>query len=310
MRPAIVVAGLGNFILIPLVLFFVILSACHVGAREQYAMETGKDCTTCHVSPSGGKQLTDEGKEFLKTLSDKPEFKPAGTGRKYLQFVAGYLHVVFAFLWFGTILYVHIVLKPAYAIGGLPKGELLIGWLGIIITGTTGFYLAWNRIGSTSELVATKFGILLSIKVLLYLFMLFTGSMATFVIGPRLKKRSAGKVLAGKGDLTVDELAGYDGQEGRPAYVGFEGKIYDVTNSRLWNRGAHVKRHKAGYDLTSMIAQAPHGSDKMVAMPVVGSILSEEKNGSTPHKGFFLLAYLSLVNVMLILLIISLWKWW
>jgi hypothetical protein len=28
--------------------------------------------------------------------------------------------------WFGTILYVHILLKAAYAVKGLPKGELIL----------------------------------------------------------------------------------------------------------------------------------------------------------------------------------------
>jgi len=29
-------------------------------------------------------------------------------------------------MWFGTILYVHLLLKPAYAARGLPRGVLLV----------------------------------------------------------------------------------------------------------------------------------------------------------------------------------------
>ena len=32
-----------------------------------------------------------------------------------------------AIMWFGAIMYVHLLLKPSYASQGLPKGELRLG---------------------------------------------------------------------------------------------------------------------------------------------------------------------------------------
>ena len=42
-----------------------------------------------------------------------------------VRLIIGYLHLLTAIAWFGTILYVHILLKPACAAKGLPKGELI-----------------------------------------------------------------------------------------------------------------------------------------------------------------------------------------
>lgn len=36
--------------------------------------------------------------------------------------------------------------------------------------------------------------------------------------------------------MTREELTGYDGREGRPAYAAVNGKIYDFTGSKLWRR--------------------------------------------------------------------------
>jgi hypothetical protein len=41
-------------------------------------------------------------------------------------------------MWFGTILYVHLLLKPAYASHGLPRGELIVGWGSIALIAVTG----------------------------------------------------------------------------------------------------------------------------------------------------------------------------
>ena len=44
-------------------------------------------------------------------------------------------------MWFGTILYVHLLLKPAYAARGLPRGELMLGWTCIVMMAITGIVL-------------------------------------------------------------------------------------------------------------------------------------------------------------------------
>lgn len=72
--------------------------------------------------------------------------------------------------------------------------------------------------------------------------------------------------------FTEDELLEYDGRDGRPAYVAFDGVVYDVSASFLWRGGAHQVVHHAGRDLTSELAHAPHGSEFLLKFPVVGRL--------------------------------------
>jgi predicted heme/steroid binding protein/uncharacterized membrane protein len=73
-------------------------------------------------------------------------------------------------------------------------------------------------------------------------------------------------------EFTSEQLALLDGKEGRPAHVAFEGKVYDVTKSRLWLKGLHMNRHPAGKDLTAEISAAPHGTEVFERYPQIGTI--------------------------------------
>ena len=73
--------------------------------------------------------------------------------------------------------------------------------------------------------------------------------------------------------FTLDELRQFDGANGRPAYVGYKGKVYDVTDSDQWIDGDHMG-HVAGQDLTEEMDIAPHVDDVMENMKVVG-VLAE-----------------------------------
>jgi len=77
--------------------------------------------------------------------------------------------------------------------------------------------------------------------------------------------------------LTHDQLTRHDGQEGRPSYVAVEGTVYDVTASKMWKGGAHVKRHQAGKDLSADIAAAPHGPEvfQREGIRLVGTLAKE-----------------------------------
>jgi predicted heme/steroid binding protein/uncharacterized membrane protein len=88
------------------------------------------------------------------------------------------------------------------------------------------------------------------------------------------------------------ELAQYDGKEGRPAYVAYEGLIYDVTGSKLWRNGVHVRQHQAGEDLTAAMPAAPHDHSVMERWPVVGRLAEPEE----PEAAVPLLYRLSLDN--------------
>jgi predicted heme/steroid binding protein len=72
--------------------------------------------------------------------------------------------------------------------------------------------------------------------------------------------------------LTTGELAQFNGKNGNPAYVGYKGKVYDVTESSQWGDGEHLG-HIAGKDLTDKMEIAPHGEDVMERMKVVGVLV-------------------------------------
>ena len=69
--------------------------------------------------------------------------------------------------------------------------------------------------------------------------------------------------------FNIDELRGFDGKGGRAAYVGYKGKVYDVSASDQWLEGDHMG-HEAGRDLTMDMEIAPHADDVMEKMKVVG----------------------------------------
>jgi predicted heme/steroid binding protein/uncharacterized membrane protein len=65
-------------------------------------------------------------------------------------------------------------------------------------------------------------------------------------------------------------LAEYDGRNGKPVYVAHGGRVYDVTASKMWKAGLHMKRHRAGRDLSADIHAAPHGPEVFERYPQAG----------------------------------------
>lgn len=53
------------------------------------------------------------------------------------------------------------------------------------------------------------------------------------------------------------QLALRNGQDKPEIWIAYRGLVYDVTTSRLWNRGKHYE-HWAGQDLTHELKDAPH----------------------------------------------------
>lgn len=285
-------------------------------ATTEYARQTGFKCNECHVETTGGGKLTKEGEAFRDDLKVKGVYRPLTKTQKAVRFIIGYIHLFFAIAWFGTILYVHILLKPAYASKGLPKGELLLGWLSITILAVTGFLLSISRIPSWKMLYTTRFGMLLSIKVILFLIMVSTAVIVTTYIGPKMRRKWGVKekvdVSKSKRDLTPEELHSFDGKEGNPAYIAYNGIIYDVTGSRLWKNGSHLLKHLAGHDLTDALKTAPHGEEKIISMPQAGRLIPSEGKSTVPfyERLFYFFAYMNLVLVFLIIFVIALWRWW
>jgi len=72
--------------------------------------------------------------------------------------------------------------------------------------------------------------------------------------------------------FTKKELAHYNGKNGLPAYIAYNGEVYDVSESFLWREGKHQVIHHAGEDLTDSLDQAPHGAELLERFPVVGML--------------------------------------
>jgi predicted heme/steroid binding protein len=68
--------------------------------------------------------------------------------------------------------------------------------------------------------------------------------------------------------FTERELQQYDGSRGKPAYIAYEGAVYDVTASSLWRGGMHKELHYAGTDLTRTLRKAPHTAEVLTHVTV------------------------------------------
>jgi len=90
-------------------------------------------------------------------------------------------------------------------------------------------------------------------------------------------------------EFDIAELEKFDGNNGRPVYVAHKGKVYDVSNSKLWKNGLHMKRHHAGNDLTADIQGAPHEPDVLERYPQVGILKKEAMELEIPQPLTWLL---------------------
>lgn len=73
-------------------------------------------------------------------------------------------------------------------------------------------------------------------------------------------------------NYTRQQLALRNGQDREEIWVAFEGRIYDVSKSRLWREGKHYE-HWAGQDLTPELVDAPHTNKVFDKFEVIGLLL-------------------------------------
>ena len=73
-------------------------------------------------------------------------------------------------------------------------------------------------------------------------------------------------------NLTIEELKQYNGQDGMPAYVAYDGVIYDVSDDPQWTTGTHGG-NMAGTDITEKLNNAPHGTSKLNGLDEVGKLV-------------------------------------
>jgi predicted heme/steroid binding protein/uncharacterized membrane protein len=84
-------------------------------------------------------------------------------------------------------------------------------------------------------------------------------------------------------EFTPADLVAHNGSAGRPVYIAFQGKVYDVSGSALWEGGQHMGAHQAGGDLTGEFADAPHGEEVFERYPQVGVVKTEETATTPPE---------------------------
>jgi predicted heme/steroid binding protein len=70
-------------------------------------------------------------------------------------------------------------------------------------------------------------------------------------------------------NYTKSQLALRNGQDKPEIWVAFEGRIYDVSASKLWRKGKHYE-HWAGQDLTDELKDAPHSRQVFEKFSVIG----------------------------------------
>jgi len=74
-------------------------------------------------------------------------------------------------------------------------------------------------------------------------------------------------------DLTLAELAKFNGKDGKLAYIAVDGIIYDVSNVSPWKNGQH-HGYEAGKDLTVEIkTKSPHGISKLSEAVKIGKLI-------------------------------------
>jgi len=85
-------------------------------------------------------------------------------------------------------------------------------------------------------------------------------------------------------EFTSQELAEYDGRDGKPVYIAFGGRVYDVSGSPLWKKGSHFRRHLPGTDLSDQLGCAPHGSDVLgrPGIEAVGTLIKSYAEDPVP----------------------------
>ena len=71
----------------------------------------------------------------------------------------------------------------------------------------------------------------------------------------------------------MQELEENNGKNGKPAYIAYKGKVYDVSESSFWLDGDHLGMHQAGKDLTEELEMAPHKGETLQRVKLVGELV-------------------------------------
>jgi arsenite oxidase small subunit len=81
-----------------------------------------------------------------------------------------------------------------------------------------------------------------------------------------------------KKTFTAKDLEEYDGTNGKPQYLPFKGKVYDISDSKLWVNGLHLGgQHTLKENLDETMEDSPHGERVLQRFPVIGEIVKSEE---------------------------------
>jgi len=69
--------------------------------------------------------------------------------------------------------------------------------------------------------------------------------------------------------FTAQDLKENNGVDGKPIYLAFQGKVYDLTNALLWQGGVH-EGHSVGVMVIEDLNEAPHGPELLQSFPIIG----------------------------------------
>lgn len=302
-------------------------------ATSAFADQTEKECTYCHVTPGG--PLTPAGQAFHDagdvlspvttttggpTTTDSISGGPStsdgptttdgtsgggsteGDGNRILA-MPDWLHDLFIWAhliamttWLGAIIFVHLVQTPRVAGQGIPRRYLRLAWPSIATLGLSGTLLTLNLIPSIGSLNDSRWGLLLVSKIAVFLLLVTVAAFATLVVSPRLKRLAEGGVSGG----VAHEAHRAAGR----VTVGYQGRTYDVSSSRLWRHGHHARRHDAWRDQSMAMGGAPHGPEVFEAFPELSGGPSRTPR---PVRAFVTMAYANLTLVLAVLFIVAIW---
>jgi predicted heme/steroid binding protein/YHS domain-containing protein len=119
--------------------------------------------------------------------------------------------------------------------------------------------------------------------------------MMAALAAPAAAQQPAGGTEAWKTrTFTAEELKKYNGKDGMPVYAAVDGIVYDLSKSKYWKTGTHMKMHQGGTELSEDIhkkaPQSIHRDGKILErMPKVGVLASggtaaSEKPAVAVHK--------------------------
>lgn len=273
------------------------LSAQPTSATPEFAIQTARDCAYCHVTAGG--PLNADGEAFRNNSFRLPPTpaNPVLFYGRWLRTTLLWAHILGVIAWLGGIISVFLVQRPQIAMAGIPRGYLRLAWPALTVVGITGVLLALGRVTGLATLTESRWGYLLWTKIAIFAALVGIAAVATFVVSPRLVKIADVARRLGRSQEQFKA-------QGRITVL-YRGRVYDLTGSRLWPEGRHVRRHDAWQDLTASMAEAPHGPEVLKRFSLVED--AGEDKVPLPMRAYLVLTLVSIVLVLAVVLVVAAW---